>query len=78
MQRCIDSSLTEDVYLTGAELGFFGTDSEERLNRIVRKGGDLGVDAVASELLNVRPCYMPLLRVLTHIVQLDSVLRYAL
>ena len=78
MQGRIDSSLTEDVDLTWAELGLFGPDSEEGLNRVIRKGGDLGVDAVASELLNVRPCYMPAVRVLTHVVQLNSVLCDAL
>lgn len=50
MQGRVDPALTEDVYLTRTEFGFLCTNGEERLDRVIGKRGDLGVDAVTSEL----------------------------
>ena len=46
----IDSFLSVDVDDACAELGFICPDSEERLDGIIGKDGDLRIDTIAGEL----------------------------
>lgn len=46
------SSLAKDIDLAGAIVGIIGTDSKERLHRLVGEGRNLGVDPITSELQN--------------------------